>query len=139
MNDVDHRGICRFPSDTHPGYIQVVGYLNQLWGKLEKAKTVQDKQDRLHDISAMALVGQAAVDTSNLQPSPPVGEAKQYGVIANHSIQAGDGQGGQIVNDGNHLIVGGGRATGATMNLRDLKNFTGIAEGGRGAGARILT
>jgi hypothetical protein len=139
MNDVDHRGICRFPSDTYPGYIQVVGYLNQLRGKLEKAKAFRGEQDQLYDTVTIAPVIQRTADTSSPQQSPSVGKAKQHGAIANQGIQAGDGQGGQIFNDGNHLIVGGGRATGATMSLSDLKNFTGTVEGGTGTGARIRT
>jgi hypothetical protein len=46
---------------------------------------------------------------------------------ANHSIRVGEGQCYRI--DASGVTVGGGRATGAPMNLRDLRNFSGTVEG----------
>jgi len=71
-----------------------------------------------------------------------VGIANQQrvnGGTVDHSIRAGEGQGGHIVRDARGITVGGGRATGASMSLRDIQTFFGKVEGGVGIGASITT
>jgi hypothetical protein len=54
-------------------------------------------------------------------------------------IQAGGGRDGYICADANGIIMSGCYATGASMSLRDVQNFTGIVDRGAGLGASLST
>jgi hypothetical protein len=138
MNDVDHKEICKFPSDSHPGYLQVVRYLKQLKDRIEKANAGAEQRLR-HKTATTSLVDNGTTQASNSGQSPLAEGPKEQDAVAQRAIQAGGGKGGRIFKDDSSLVVGGGYASGATVNLSDLQKFTGTIEGGTGDGAKIQT
>jgi hypothetical protein len=148
MNDVDHRAISRFQRDTHPGYIQVGNYLCEL-----KEAVIQANGPNAHGLQPVAQVrrqtlvgsqedvtnenGSTSTPQQNQVTSSPHEQLRQQPPAS--SIQAGSGQGGEIFKQQGRLVIGGGKATGASMNSRDLANFLGVVEGGTGTGATIRT
>ena len=61
-------------------------------------------------------------------------EERVNGGTANHSIQLVKVS---VIAYASGVTVGGGLATGAPENLRDLRKFSGTDEGGMGLGVRI--
>ncbi|KAK0716270.1 hypothetical protein B0H67DRAFT_582752 [Lasiosphaeris hirsuta] len=129
MSNVDHKDICRFPTDTHPGYLQIGACLVRIQEQIQQAvagppcyfpHALPTQQDQRADKPDVTL---SSLDTAR-QPTPS-------------GIRAGQGIGGSISRSDNTIVIGGGRATGASMTLRDLQGFTGRVEGGTGHGAVI--
>jgi hypothetical protein len=143
MNDVNHREICKFPRDSHPGYIQIGDCLKSLKESLAGANAAVDESPKHGQLRGRALEqpvnggAEEARDGTLPRQDQLENVVNQQG--SNHSIQAGEGEGGKIVRGADGLTVGGGRATGASMSLRDLQSFMGTVEGGQGAGATIQT
>jgi hypothetical protein len=135
MNNVNHTEICRFPSNTHPGYIQVGVCLCRIKDRLAAA----DAGDAVPGYPGIPLPGpppnapleQHHPETHCQVPNDPA-PASESG-----HLQAGHGEGGVITRNAAGLVIGGGRGTGATANLRDLLDFQGTVQGGTGLGARV--
>jgi len=152
MSDVDHRGMCRFSSPSHPGYCQIENFLLNLekrileldesgiasrlhlekpWSDQVADKDTGDDISKLkNDLQVADLIRNHVADTRGQENVG--GEDK-----GRRSIRAGEGEGGSIVRNANGLIIGGGWASGASMSLSDLRDFRGTVEGGIGRGATV--
>ncbi|KAK0614407.1 hypothetical protein B0T14DRAFT_570343 [Immersiella caudata] len=128
MSNVDHKDICRFPSDAHPGYLQIGECLVRIRNSILEAIDAADDGKPPEYLPSEALLEKE--DTSATL-SPAISRPTS-------GIRAGEGTGGSISRTENSVVIGGGRATGATMKLRDLQNFRGRVEGGTGHGAVVV-
>ncbi|KAK0642946.1 hypothetical protein B0T16DRAFT_174379 [Cercophora newfieldiana] len=137
MSNVDHKDICRFPTDTHPGYLQIVDCLVRIRERIQQALRPVDVDDTTPpDYSSRACSerGETSVGFST-----PIKASHEATPGPASGIRAGEGMGGSIARSEDALVISGGRATGASMTLRDLQNFRGRVEGGVGHGAVITT
>jgi hypothetical protein len=128
MSNVDHKDICRFPSDAHPGYLQIGECLVRILSRVLDAIDAADGGKPPEYLSSEALFEKEDTSTA---VSPATSRPRS-------GIRAGEGTGGSISRTDNTVVIGGGMATGATMTLRDLQDFRGRVEGGIGQGAVVV-
>jgi hypothetical protein len=127
MGDVDHRNICKFPNDSHPGYGQIVKFLLGLKGRIvasnEPGVAPLPQVDQEQRMRSQRVANDDARDDlfrAQNQVTDAEGQRRVSDDSAGRTIRAGEGEGGRIVRGANSVTIGGGRATGASMSLKDL-------------------
>lgn len=145
MSDVDHRNICRFPSQTHRGYAQIIGCLIRITHRVNSASTSLTQADPVplspqHTETGFSQALTLASPEPKVEEGPGQASGEPRQTSAEHDgIRSGTGTGGNIIFDEQIVKVSGGHGTGASMRLSDMQKLRGRfeVEGGRGMGATI--